>query len=166
MQIYLLRHAIAEERDQNNYPDDAIRPLTETGIEKMVKIAKALRKMGLRIDLILSSPFLRAQQTAEIARKYLQLKKDHLVLVDQLAPLGDPGQLIAEIQTKYMVDRLMLVGHEPDLSNLTSLLMSGEPSCSIILKKGGICCLSIENLLPGKCAEMEWLMKPAQLVLI
>jgi phosphohistidine phosphatase len=162
MKLYLLRHAIAAERDPDKYPDDALRPLTAIGQEKMIKVADALDNMGLQVDLILSSPCLRARQTAEIARKHLHLKKDRLLLIDALAPSGDPGQLIAEIQAKYMLDRLLLVGHEPDLSNLISLLLSGDTSLSITMKKGGICCLSVEQLVAGKCAGLDWLINPGQ----
>jgi phosphohistidine phosphatase len=166
MKLYFLRHAIAADRDADKYPDDGQRPLTKDGYEKMVKIARALDKMNVRIEMILSSPLRRARETAEIARKRLHLKKDRLVLIDQLAPLGDTSQLIADIQAKYMFDSLMLVGHEPDLSNLISLLLSGDTSLSITMKKGGICCLSVDELVPGKCATLEWLMSPAQLVLL
>jgi phosphohistidine phosphatase len=165
MRLYLLRHAIAAERDSDKYPDDALRPLTPAGRKKMIKIADALCKMGFQVDLVLSSPFLRARQTAEVARKSLGLKKDRLLLIDALAPSGDPGQLIEEIQAKYMVDNLLLVGHEPDLSSLISLLIAGDASISITMKKAGICCLSVDALLAGKCAALEWLVQPGQRIL-
>jgi len=164
MRLYLLRHAIAGERDAEKYPDDGQRPLTKAGTEKMIKIAQALSKMDVKIDLILSSPLLRARETAEIARKQLSLKKDCLILVDQLAPLGEPSQLISEIQTKYIRERLLLVGHEPDLSNLISLLLSGATALPVTMKKGGICCLSIDQLAAGKCATLEWLINPGQML--
>jgi phosphohistidine phosphatase len=162
MILYLLRHAIAAERDPDKYPDDSLRPLTAPGRKKMTKVADALNRIGLQVDLILSSPYLRAQQTAEITRKALNLKKDRLLLVDMLAPSGDPDQLVAEIMEKYNVEKLMLVGHEPDLSSLISLLLAGELSISIMMRKAGICCLSIEQLSAGKCATLEWLINPGQ----
>ena len=162
MKLYLLRHAIAAERDPDKYPDDALRPLTAIGSKKMIKVAEALDKMGLQVDLILSSPCVRARQTAEIARKHLHLKKDRLLLIDALVPSGDPGQLIAEIQAKYLVDKLLLVGHEPDLSNLISWLLCGDTSIPITMKKAGICCLSVGQLVAGKCAGLEWLINPGQ----
>ena len=164
MKLYLLRHAIAAERDPDKYPDDALRPLTAAGSKKMIKVADALDQMGLKVDLILSSPFLRARQTAEIARKRLHLRKERLLLIDALAPSRDPGTLVAEIQAKYVVDNLLLVGHEPDLSNLVSLLLSGDTTIPITMKKAGICCLSVEELVAGKCAGLEWLINPGQRV--
>jgi phosphohistidine phosphatase len=163
MKLYILRHAIAAERDPEKFPDDGQRPLTEAGRVKMTKIAHTLHKIDKRIDLILSSPLLRARDTAEIVRKGLHLKKDRLVLLEALAPVGNPGDLIAEIQTKYLLDSLLLVGHEPDLSGLISLLLAGDTSLSIMMKKGAICCLSVNELVAGKCATLEWLMSPAQL---
>jgi phosphohistidine phosphatase len=161
MKLYILRHAIAANPDPGEYPDDSQRPLTRAGQEKMVKIARALQKMDKRINLILSSPFLRARQTAEIVRKQMHLNKDRLVLIETLAPLVDPGKLVADIQAKYMCDSLLLVGHEPDLSKLISVLLAGEPSLSITMKKGGVCCLSMDELVAGKCATLEWLISPA-----
>jgi phosphohistidine phosphatase len=164
MKLYILRHASAVDRDPDEYPDDSQRPLTREGHEKMMKIAYALRKLDKRIDLILSSPALRARETAEIVRKQLHLKKDRLILIDQLSPLGDLSKLIEEILLKYDFDRIVLVGHEPDLSMLISMLISGDTTLSVTMKKGGICCLNVEQLAAGKCATLEWLINPAQFV--
>jgi phosphohistidine phosphatase len=162
MKLYLLRHADAAERDPALYPDDSLRPLTTSGHKKMLKIASTFTRMGVSVGLILCSPFLRARQTAVIARKYLGLKKDRLVLTDHLAPTGNAGQLINEIKMKFPGDDLMLVGHEPDLSEFASLLLTGKSSVSINLKKGGVCCLSVDELVAGRCATLEWLLNPAQ----
>ncbi len=163
MKLYLIRHAIADVRDPEKYPDDGQRPLTETGIKKMGKIAKGLRRMKPEIKVILSSPLLRSKDTAEIVRKQLDLKKNQVILTDLLVPGFDPAKLIVEIQTKYMVNALALVAHEPDMSSFISLLLSGDPSVSITLRKGGICCLNVEQLSAGKCATLEWLLTPAHL---
>jgi len=163
MKLYFLRHADAAKRDPEEYPDDSQRPLTRSGHKRMVKTARILSKLELHIDLILSSPYLRARETAEIVRKNLRLGKDQLVLNDQLAPLGDASQLILNIRSDYPVNNLLMVGHEPELSKLISLLRSGETSLAIELKKGGICCLSVDELAEGKCAALEWLLSPAEM---
>jgi phosphohistidine phosphatase len=163
MKLFFLRHANAVERDPNIYPDDGLRPLTSEGYKKMARIARTLDEMDIRVDRILSSPFLRARETAEIARKSLHLDKDQLALVDALLPFGDTKALITEIREKFPRFNLLLVGHEPDLSELISLLLTGDKSMPLMLKKGGICCLSIDELVPGKCATLEWLLNPAQL---
>ena len=87
------------------------------------------------------------------------------MLSDHLAPTGYADQLVEEIAEKYDdVPNIALIGHEPYLSNLTSMLITGDPNASIILKKGGICRLAIEKIQYGRCAVMEWLLSPAQLV--
>ena len=164
MKLYLLRHSNATERGSGkSAADDTQRPLTSAGRKKMAKIMRALRNLDLQVDLIFSSPYLRASETAVIAQDSLHMKNDQLILTKQLAPLGDSEQLIAEINSHDPIDNVLLVGHEPELSELTSLLISGEPSISITLKKGGICCLSTDALIAGKCATLEWLLNPSQL---
>jgi phosphohistidine phosphatase SixA len=87
--------------------------------------------------------------------------------MDDIAPGGDAARLINEIQQKYAdVQNIALVGHEPGLSRLISTLMSGDPTLAITMKKGGVCCLSIETLSYGRCATLEWLMGPAELASI
>jgi len=163
MKLYILRHAIAEDRDENIYPDDSLRPLTTKGKKKMVAIANNLKEMDVTVDLILSSPYVRARGTAKILFKAFDLKKEQVKLSDNLAPSGFAKDLIVEINEKYPVENLVLVGHEPYLSELVAMLVAGDPSMSILMKKGGLCRLSIDNLIYGKCATLEWLLVPAQL---
>ena len=165
MILYIVRHAIAEQRDDiNNAQDDSQRALTDEGRRKMRRIARALKEMEAPIDLILTSPYLRAADTARILQKKLDLKKENLVVTENLAPFGDPDQLVKEINERYgAVENLALVGHEPGLSRLISVLLSGDPTLPIILKKGGICRLSVDKLEYGRCATLEWLLAPAQM---
>jgi len=75
--------------------------------------------------------------------------------------------LIEEINEKYgEAEHIAVIGHEPTLSSLASMLITGDPNTSIILKKGGVCRLSIENLEYGRCGSLEWLLSPAQLARI
>ncbi|MFZ5911677.1 MAG: phosphohistidine phosphatase SixA [Chloroflexota bacterium] len=163
MNLYLMRHAIAEARDDSAYPDDSQRPLSAPGRRKMVKIASGLKELGLGFDLILSSPSLRARETAEIMAKRFGLK-DHLVFTDHLSPLGHADQLIAEIRAQYTVEHLLLVGHEPYMSSLASMLLAGNGSVEITMKKGGLCCLSVAELRYAQCAVLEYLLTPGQMV--
>ncbi len=165
MILYIVRHAIAEQRDPNSSEEeDSQRPLTDTGRKKFRQIARALGDLGTQINLILTSPYLRAADTARILQKKLDLDKDSLVRVDDLSPVGDPDRLIEQISEKYgTVENIALVGHEPGLSRLISVLLSGDPTLPITLKKGGVCCLSVDQLEYGRCATLEWLLAPAQL---
>jgi phosphohistidine phosphatase len=157
MKLYLVRHAIAE--DAAEYEDDSLRPLTEKGREKMKKIAAALRELGVAPDLIVSSPYLRASQTAAILAKELKYKEE-LAYSDSLVPMGEPDVMIGEINEKYSVDELMLVGHEPSLSALAGVLLAGNAEIALNFKKGGVCCLAVDDLRYDRKAALEWLMTP------
>lgn len=157
MKLYLVRHAIAE--DSADYEDDSLRPLTEKGREKMKKIAAALKELGAAPDLIVSSPYLRASQTAAILAKELKYREE-LAYSDSLVPMGVPDDMIGEINEKYAVDELMLVGHEPSLSALAGVLLAGNADIAIDLKKGGVCCLSVDDLRYDRKAVLEWLITP------
>jgi phosphohistidine phosphatase len=164
MELYLLRHGVAAERGSKEYPSDADRPLTPDGVKKLKRTVRAMQSLGLSFDLILTSPFVRARQTADIVAGELGLE-----LALELSALLEPGAelqaLVADLASrKKNVDRILLVGHEPLLSSLISLLVSGEDDLDIALRKGGLCKLSIRAISPGRCAVLEWLLTPKQLV--
>ena len=157
MKLYLVRHAIAE--DLTDQEDDNLRPLTDKGRKKMHQIARALEELGVQPDLIVSSPYVRASQTASILAKELKYKEE-LAYSDLLMPMGEPSDMIGEINEKFSVDELMLVGHEPNLGSLASVLLTGGPDLSVNFKKGGVCCLSADDLHYDRKASLEWLVTP------
>jgi phosphohistidine phosphatase len=159
MEIYILRHGIAVDRGTPGYKKDSDRPLTDEGEEKMHQIAKAMLAMQLKFDLILSSPYLRAQQTAKIVAGELD---EDVTSSDFLVPEGNPLELIREINDEKP-QRILMVGHEPDLSQLISILVTGGSNAAIELKKGGLCKLTAEKLSFGKCATLNWVLTPKQL---
>lgn len=159
MKIYLVRHSNAVDPGLSEYKDDSQRPLTEKGREKMEWIAAALKRLGLEPDLIVSSPYARAVQTAEILAKVLKYKKD-VTHSDCLFPVADADGIVGEINEKYAVDELVLVGHEPSLSALVGLLVAGNPEIAIALKNGGVCCLAADDLHVERRAVLEWLLTP------
>ena len=125
-----------------------------------------MEALGLDFDVILSSPFLRARQTAEIVAKFLK-SEDCLSLCNHLTPGGKPEALIREIlRFDKRSEDLLLVGHEPYLSKLISLLISGDSFCQVTMKKSGLCKLTTGVLLNGRCASLEWLLTPRQLTLL
>lgn len=165
MNIYIIRHAIAVEPGAPGYEDDSLRPLTSKGSEKMTNIARGLKSLGVRFDLVLSSPYTRALQTARILLKAMKMDKEQLVITEHLAPMGFPEQVIGEMNENYAhLDSVAIVGHEPNLSALISLLVAGDVELAINMRKGGVCCLSAENLLHERRATLEWLMMPKHLV--
>ncbi len=163
MNLYIVRHAIAVEPGTPGYDDDSQRPLTDTGRKKMKKIVKGLRQLEVELDLILTSPYVRARDTAEILASGFKMKKK-IAFTDNLIPPGNFDRLIDEIGEKYNVDNLALVGHEPMLSSFISFLMTGNPDAAITLKKGGVCLLSADDLRQERRAALQWLLTPAIMV--
>ena len=166
MNLYILRHGLAFERDSRRFPRDSERPLTAKGERKLRKISQAIEVLELSFDLILSSPYVRARQTAEIVAKRLGggLKVE---LSDALAPAGSPRKLINLLNGLNPAPRnVLLTGHEPYLSSLISLLVSGEAGLEVVMKKGGLCHLKAEALQHGRCASLEWLLTPGQMALM
>ncbi len=163
MELFILRHGVAVPRGSTEYPDDGDRPLTPEGTKGMRKIAKGMRAMELAFDHVFSSPLVRTKQTAEIALRVLRsgLSIDY---TSHLRPDGDLEVFIGEcLTTCGEDDRILIVGHEPYLSGLTSFLVCGDDSLDVNFRKGGLCKLSVSALRVGKCATLEWLLTPGQI---
>jgi len=160
MNLYIIRHAIAVDEGADGYESDSERPLTDKGRKKMRGIAKGLRNIGVEFDLILSSPYVRARETAEILADVFKMRKK-ITFTENLIPLGNPELLIGEINEKYSVDSIAVVGHEPHLSTLIGILVAGNASLDLTLKKGGVCYLSADDLHHhDHRATLEWLLTP------
>jgi phosphohistidine phosphatase len=166
MELYVLRHAIAVERGTPGFVDDSQRPLTDKGAQKMQRVAKGMLALELSFDIILSSPFIRAKQTAEIVADVFRAQKK-LEFTPHLEVGGEPKKLIDLINEKHGSDSsILLVGHEPYLSGFISMMIAGTDVLSITMKKGGLCKLSASELRYGKCATLEWLLTPGQMAII
>lgn len=167
MNLFLLRHGIAVERDPKSFPDDSRRPLTLKGEERLRLIVGAMRAMELSFDRIVSSPYRRASQTAEIVATALDRRKA-LEFHDELTPEGDPKGLIRYLsRLDQAPENVLLVGHEPYLSLLISRLISGEATAGILMKKGGLAKLEVQTQLRhGRCAALAWLLAPRQMMLM
>jgi phosphohistidine phosphatase len=162
MNLFLLRHGIAADPGQMN---DSERPLTREGRLKLAKIARALERLELSFDAILSSPYVRARATADLIAQSLDCRKP--LIEPGLAPGGNQRAIIERVNAlKPRPENVLLVGHEPDLSGLISLLTAGQPGIQVTMKKAGLCRLSLETLKYGRCAAFEWLLTPKQLVLM
>jgi len=166
MNLYILRHGIAVDPGTPGFENDSGRPLVPKGERRLRKAAAAMKEMELSFDLILSSPFVRARQTAEIIAEELKLQK-RLHFSDELVPDGDFRTLIQELNgLKPAPENALLVGHEPHMSRLIALLVAGDQRATIEMKKGGLCKLEVENLRAGHCARLAWLLTPAQMELM
>lgn len=151
------------ERGLPGFEVDATRPLTDEGREKVRQVARGMARLGLAFDRVLSSPYLRARETAEIVVETLA-SGGRLEFSDRLAEDDAHEALIREIaRWRPAPESLLLVGHEPNLSELTALLLTGQTAVPIHFKKAGLACLSVTGIEPGPCAVLEWLLTPKQL---
>jgi len=161
MNLFFLRHAKAFPRGPQFRPDSK-RPLTREGEKAMRETAAGIRWLELSFDLILASPYLRALRTAEIVAEAYDSK--NLFVTGHLAADADPRGIVAEINENFAtLENIVLVGHEPFLSGLISVLLTGRPGMKTDLKKGALCKLSVEDLRFGDCATLCWLLTPRQL---
>ncbi|MGB3262614.1 MAG: phosphohistidine phosphatase SixA [Microcoleus sp.] len=159
MHLYLFRHGIAAEPEE--YDTDSERPLTKQGDRKTRKIAQRLYDLEIQFDLILASPLLRAQQTAQILLSVGLSSK--ITESAALAPSGDIGDWLKWYkQWQETGSRsLVLVGHQPDLGNWAETLVWGRSQDALILKKAGIIGLILpETGSPVGRSQMFWLTGP------
>ena len=136
MKLYFLRHGMAAEKSDSDYPDDSKRPLTPGGKREMRTIARGMHHMKFRIDRILSSPYLRARQTAEIVSQEMKtpLKVE---FSDHLIPGASFRELLKELRVSGKeFSRVLLVGHEPFLRQSLSLILSGTANAFLPMKIG------------------------------
>jgi phosphohistidine phosphatase len=166
MKLYLLRHGLAVEPGTAGITRDSDRPLTPEGCRKLKAVTAAMQAMELSFEVILSSPFVRARQTAEIVAQAFEAEK-RLQLAEELACGGNVRELLRRLAASVPVpESVLLVGHEPDLSELVSMLCTGEPKLAVSFKKGGLCRLSVESLRHGRCATLDWLLTPKLMALM
>ena len=164
MDVYVLRHGVADERDFQKYPDDDLRPLIPEGIDKLTRQAKGLKAVGFAVDLVISSPLVRAVQTAEVVMASLEIAGE-LAYSETLVPEAHPYLLLEELASKHRdVEKVMVVGHEPHMSSFVSMAVTGDPNGLIRLKKGALCKLRIPRLDGVRSGWLEWLMTPEQMI--
>lgn len=151
MKIFFLRHALAVNRAEWK-GDDAARPLTDEGIEKTKRTATILADLDLSLEVIVTSPLVRARHTAEIVANKLKVK---LVEDARLAPGFNEKKLRAILSDYPNANALMVVGHEPDFSETISALIGGG---NIVCKKGGLALINLPDV--SKRGELVWLIPP------
>lgn len=162
MELYLLRHGEAGKRLPAG-GKDSDRPLTVTGQEEVEQVAVALSKLGIDLDLVTTSPLKRALQTAQIVSKVLKIKKGSVEQWEELKPEGSRAMLFRKLGQFKHESSIMIVGHEPYLSNMASEIIFGNSSAAIVLKKAGLAKIGMTSFLPKPRGELRWLLTPRQL---
>jgi phosphohistidine phosphatase len=154
MKLYLLRHGIAVERDKTEV-SDAERPLTSKGIRRLEQALPLLRTM-MQPDRVVSSPLVRARQTAAIVARAWDLE---VQLASRLAPGCDIEQLFELLQQHLTALEILIVGHEPDLSECIAALTGGN---RVEMKKGALAAIELTPLKAG-AGTLLWLLPPKAL---
>ena len=161
MRIVLLRHGPAGTRDPSRWPDDAARPLTSRGRERTRRAAQGVRRLVDGVALVLTSPLVRARETADLLAAVVEPEKD-VETLDSLAPGGSTRPILARLGRLEPDSTVVLVGHEPDLGKLAGLLVFGAPA-PLPLKKAGACSISFADSPAAGTGRVDWLLGPALL---
>jgi phosphohistidine phosphatase len=156
MELYLFRHGIADDALPGSR--DADRALTDEGRKKVAEVVKAARRAGVAPSLIVSSPYVRAVGTAQIAVDGFQYKGD-VILTETLVPHGSPEKVWAEVRDYKEEASVLLAGHEPLLSHLAAYLLA-SPALRIELKKAAMIRIDVESLGAIPHGTLRWLITP------
>jgi phosphohistidine phosphatase len=156
MELYLLRHGIAE--DARAGQADSDRALTPEGRKKLKQVLRVAREAGVSPSLILTSPLKRALETAQIAAELLDYKAD-LLHTKALAPTSHPKTVWDEIRIHRDQSQILLAGHEPLFSSLTAYLL-GCPNLEVDFKKGAIARVDIERFGAEPRGVLKWFLAP------
>ena len=163
MKVLVIRHAIAEDRRKfaKTGEDDGLRPLTPRGRRRMRTGARGLRRVAPKLEVLATSPLVRAVQTAEVvAAAYEDLK---VVRLPHLTPEGSVHALLKWLKERKHDSTVALVGHEPQLGGFVSWLLTGLTDSFVPLKKGGACLVELrDQVRPGR-GRLLWSLAPGQL---
>jgi phosphohistidine phosphatase len=159
MNLYLVRHAHALPLEAPGIETDGDRPLSDEGKEQIVALAQALLRTSVRFDRVLSSPLARARQTAEGLAQRMGVSADSIEAVQPLEP-GGSAKKIARLLRKMKAAHIALVGHEPDLSSLTSWLI-GSKRAQLDLAKAGVACVVCDGPPRKGAGTLAWLVTPS-----
>ncbi|HLK21224.1 MAG TPA: phosphohistidine phosphatase SixA [Bryobacteraceae bacterium] len=156
MKIYILRHGIAE--DAQGTQPDSDRALTPEGKKKLRSVLRTAEAADVSPSLILTSPFRRALQTAQIAAEVLKYKGE-LLQTKTLEPGSQPRTVWDEIRVHKDEAEILLCGHEPLFSSLTAYLL-GAPGLQIDYKKGALACVEIDHFPAEPHGVLKWMLTP------
>ncbi len=158
MNVYLIRHAEAVPLEQSGVNSDADRPLTQTGHAQCADLAAALLRQGVTLDLVLTSPYLRARQTTQGLLDNWSEPRPRVDECEDLAPEGKPAK-VARTLRKLKLAHVALVGHMPDLAEHTAWLIGSKMS-RLVFEKSGVACLVFDEAPDKGAGRLLWLVTP------
>lgn len=157
MRLYLVRHGIATERLGPGITRDADRPLTDEGRSEMKVVAKGLSRLKVKPDVVLSSPLVRARETAEFLVEEFGCE---FKLTDALAPPVTAGNVFKSIGRYPDANQVFLVGHEPDMGMLAAQLLWAGPEFELPFKKAAVCRIDVSDMPPTSPGQLKWYLPP------
>ena len=161
MELLIIRHAIAFERDRHRWADDGARPLSPAGVRRSRKAAAGLKELCKVPDSLLTSPLIRARETAKILTEVAGWPRAEIA--SELKP-GAGAAAVLTLLGKDRSRRIAIVGHQPDLSALlTACLLKGDSDLPIEIKKNAAVCLRFRGRARSGDAALEWLATPRML---
>ncbi len=159
MDLYIVRHAAAHGRDPDRWADDGERPLTPGGEEDFRQAARGLARIATPADALLSSPYRRAWQTAEILSELDSWPSPEATPV--LEPTLPPEKATLELASYEEADAVAVVGHRPSLHELAAYLLTGSgDGAEVAIKKGGVVCVRFDGAVEPGAGELRWLLTP------
>jgi len=158
MQLYIVRHGIAVDREDPKCPPDPDRYLTEEGVEKTKQVAAGVAAMGVTADLIFTSPYVRAAQTAEIFAAALEYAKPKIRRTDLLLPGAEPSLLFRDLAKERQASSVFLFGHAPQLDEIIATALGSKRHLTA-LKKAGVALVELKRVSPPMAA-LVWLATP------
>ena len=158
MELYIVRHGIAIDREDPKCPSEAERYLTEEGIRKTKQVAKWIAGLRIHADLLLSSPYVRAMQTAEILANALDFPKQKIRRTDSLLPGAEPGAFLRELAREKNAASVFCFGHAPHVDGLLAAAV-GSPRHLTSMKKAGVALVELKRLAPPT-GQLVWLVTP------
>lgn len=160
-EIYLMRHGIAADRDPGGSSDDGKRPLTLEGKLKLRGMAKGLDRLGVEWDWVITSPLLRAIETADVVTEEMGLDPPREICSALTPDDGSPQKLFSCFAQHPERTRVLLVGHSPSLGELASELLGGGHEANLVFKKGGCCLITYDGFPSAKApGRLEWWLTP------
>ena len=158
MQLYIVRHGIAIDREDPKCPSEAERYLTEEGVERTKQVAKGIAALGIHADLLVSSPYVRAMQTAAIFAAALDYPKQKIRSTDSLLPGAEPTAVLRELAREKNASSVFCFGHAPHLDGLLAASV-GAPHHITSMKKAGVALVELKRLAPPN-GQLVWLVTP------
>jgi phosphohistidine phosphatase len=158
MQLYIVRHGIAIDREDSKSPPEAERYLTEEGVERTKQVAEAVAALGIHADLMFSSPYVRAMQTAAIFASELEYSKQKIRRTDSLLPGAEPGAFLRELAREKDVPIVFCFGHAPHVDGLLAAAVGASRHITS-MKKAGVALVELKRLSPPN-GQLVWLMTP------